>query len=136
MRINRKLLIELLGQVLKEEAESNGLSDIRNLSMIIDPDLNSFYVIDHDNFILDETADLLDTDLDGLLEHLMENPDVLNLREESYGLPSSAADREKHIGPSWNEFSMDPLDIKTLELYQGCILLEYRQNVLDKLIDI
>ena len=135
MNIDRSLLFELLMQFLKEEAQANGLDDIKSLSLVVDLDRKSLYILDDEDTRLDEAAEVLNTDFDGLIEHLMENPEILNLREESYGLPSSAADREKHIGPSWDKSNMEPPNPETLKLYEEFVLNEYRQNVLNKLID-
>ena len=106
MYVNWSFHFELLIQFLKQEAMANGLGDISKLSMIIDPDRRSIAIINQEDTRLDELAEILDTDLDGLLEHLAENPDILELREETYGLPSSASDRERAIGPSWSDCSL------------------------------
>lgn len=134
MLVNRRFLYELLVRFLKQEAEANGLGDIRFLSLMLDPYEESILIFDNNQDDFDEAARILQTDLEGLLEHLSQNPDIIDLVTEKDDSPSTVSDYERPIGSDHRNISSNISDTDTVILEQEYRFQEYKQGLIDKLI--
>ena len=132
MIVNRRFLYELLVQFLKEEAEANGLGDIRFLSLMLDPQGESILIFDNSKDDFDEAARILQTDLEGLLEHLSQNPDLTDLLTEKDDSPSANSDTESLIGTDHRNISSDVSGTDTIILEQEYRIQEHKQRLIDK----
>lgn len=132
MLVNRRFLYELLVQFLKEEAEANGLGDIRFLSLMLDPQKESILIFDNNKDDFDEAARILQTDLEGLLEHLSQNPDLIDLLTEKDDSPTSTSDTESLIGSDHRNISSDMSDTDKIILEQEYRIQEHKQRLIDK----
>ena len=132
MLVNRRFLYELLVQFLKEEAEANGLGDIRFLSLMLDPYKESILIFSNNNDDFDQAARILDTDLDGLLDHLEQNPDLIDLLTEKDDSPTSTSDTESLIGSDYRNISSNMSDTTTIILEQKYRIQEHKQHLIDK----
>lgn len=132
MLVNRRFLYELLVQFLKEEAEANGFGDIRFLSLMLDPQGESILIFDNSKDDFDEAARILQTDLEGLLEHLSQNPDLTDLLTEKDDSPSANSDTESLIGTDHRNISSDVSDTDKIILEQEYRIQEHKQRMIDK----
>lgn len=132
MLVNRRFLYELLVQFLKEEAEANGLGDIRFLSLMLDPQGESILIFDNSKDDFDEAARILQTDLEGLLEHLSQNPDLTDLLTEKDDSPSANSDTESLIGTDHRNISSDVSDTDKIILEQEYRIQEHKRRLIDK----